>query len=175
MRPFQARLLAKQDKIKRKMFDNSIKWVGNTIDMVRIKTNLTHQGDIESREISKADTLEIIMPPLKDIPLRRVIKDGSGLIMDSISSLDEENKGVEVYAPMSSDVTRDDLLFWVLYDDNADLPIILCLQVKDILGTFGGHELLYQKYKTTYYNETLPSKLIQLVVKSTTRRNKLNF
>jgi len=167
--------MAKHDNIKRKMFDNSMKWVGNTIDMIRVKTELTHQGDIESREIIKADTLEIVMPTLKDIPLRRVTKEGSGFTMDSISSLDDETQGVEVHAPMSSDVTRDDLLFWVMYDENVDLPIVLCLEVKDILGTFGGHELLYQKFKTSYFNETLPTKIIQLLIDATERRNKVNF
>ena len=76
-RDFQARLGVCHDNIKRKLLDNNIELLGVPTDCIRIKVKKNDEGDKISSKIEKADIVNIIFPPLVDVPYRYIKKSNS--------------------------------------------------------------------------------------------------
>lgn len=172
---FQARLGKKLDNISRKVIDNQIRLTSNPTDMLRIQAQRDPQsGDLISRTISEAEVMPIILPVLKDIPLRHFIRETEDIVIPSLYTTVEQEY-FEVYAPIESHLLNDDLLIRLLGDPNADEPYIMVLQVKEILGTFGYSNLKWMKYWVTFYDEKLPAKVIQLIKKEINKREALTW
>lgn len=172
---FQARLGKKLDKISRKVIDNQIRLTSNPTDMIRVQAQRDPQsGDLISRTISDAEVMPIILPVLKDIPLRHFIRETEDIVIPSLYTTVEQEY-FEIYAPVESHLLNDDLLIRLLGDPNTDEPYVMVLQVKEILGTFGYSNLKWMKYWVTFYDEKLPSKIIQIIKKEINKREALTW
>lgn len=172
---FQARLGKKLDRISRKVIDNQIRLTSNPTDMLRVQAQRDpHSGDLISRTISEAEVMPIILPVLKDIPLRHFIRESEDIVIPSLYTTVEQEY-FEVYAPVESHLLNDDLLIRLLGDPNTDEPYIMVLQVKEILGTFGYSNLKWMKYWVTFYDEKLPTKVVQLIKKEINKREALTW
>ena len=167
-RAFQSRLGAKADKLRRKLFNNSVSLTGSVIDFIGIRLKKTKQGDIASRTIERVGILEVVFPPMVDIPMRRVINDAGNLYLNSLSV--EEVKPIEVQVPSKYVLDQDDLLFWVLQDEDVDRPLVLALEVKDTKYTIGSHSTLWKKYICTIYDQQLPAEVLSLITDAQERR-----
>lgn len=177
-RTWQARLAMKQDIIRRKIQDNSISNAGVPIDCIRIKLKKNDEGDIVSRIIEKADVVSIVFPPLKDIPYRRLAGDlEHGYTLTSLvnSAAEDQAQNYEIYAPHNEVLTEDDLIIRIFQDPDTPMPIIVCLQVLEPLGTFGGAMLIGSKYKTNLYNENLNAETLHTIAEMAKRRLSLKF
>lgn len=179
MRTYQDRLAMVHDNIKRKVADLQISHTGSAIDCIRMTLKKNDEGDITSRIIEKADVVSIIFPPLKDVPYRRLSKDPKGRLqltslVDAFS--DEAKANYVIVAPHNDILMPDDLLIRIMQDhDTPDRPIILCLQVVESLGTFGGSMIIMSKYNTVLYNETLDENTLQIIVEMAKRRLHLKY
>ena len=167
---FQARLGQKLDAIQRQVLDNNIRLSSHPTDMLRIKAERDPRSqDLVSRTIEAAEVLPIILPPLKDIPLRYFEKEGEDITITSLYTINQQEY-FEIYAPVEAQLNMDDLLVRIMYDPNSDRPYIMILQVTEMLGTFGYSSLTYMKYFVTFYNEKLPQKVIDIIKEQDQKR-----
>ncbi|HRS26487.1 MAG TPA: hypothetical protein P5140_08115 [Methanofastidiosum sp.] len=171
---WQARLGSRLDPIQRKIVDNAILLSAHPTDMLRIRvTRDSRTQDILTRTVTAAEILPIMLPVMKDIPMRRLEKDNdTGRIVCSFSAL-EDTEPFEVYCPMSGQLQRDDLLFRIIKDPYADYPYIMALQVKDELATIAYSSIYYVKYRVSFYDEPLPYAVVDELVKASEKREML--
>ena len=168
-----------QDHLRRKLTDNLISLTGQASDCIRVKYKRTRNGDIETRVVEGADVVSVIFPVLKDVPYRRLAKsiDGTSSTI-SIETLPTamELFPMQIMVPHNNNIYRDDLIFRLFRDvteveyapdyllstkndmmdgsSNPNVrPIILVLQVKEPLGTFGAESLVWTKFNCTYSDE----------------------
>ncbi len=179
MKTWQQRLAMKQDRIKRKIIDLQIEHEGAPTDCIRIRLKKDDEGDIQTRTIELADVIPVIFPPLVDVPYRRVGKEINGpwTITSLVNAADPNAKEIyEITVPHSVYLRPDDIIIRVMMDDDTpDYPVILCLQVLESLGTFGGAMLIKSKYKTNLYNEDLSPKVLEVIANMAERRLKLGY
>jgi len=173
IRTFQSRIGAKLDKLKRKLIDNSISLTGNTLDFMRITHKKTYQGDIESRIVEEVGLIEVVMPPMTDIPMRRIRNENGDVAIDSMDAT--ELFPFEVYTLNRHNMDRDDILFRVIQDPEVDRPYVMILQIKDTLMTLGSHSPLWKKFTATFYDQQLPQEILDLVIAAQNRRIELGW
>jgi len=79
-------------------------------------------------------------------------------------------------APITSNIDQDDIIVkFFERPSTSDDPLVLILQIKDILGTFGIRSLLYTKIKATFYDEELPTQVRTWCLEMAQRRDDLKW
>lgn len=176
-RSSQSRLLTKHDKIKRKLIDNSLEWLGTLTDTLRVRYMLNKEGDIMSRIIEKADVVNITWPALKDVPTRVIEGESGAWRINSLVSATttDANQNYIIYAPKNKDLRVGDMLFRVFLDDDSTKPIILGVEIVEQLSTIGQQSILQNKYNCAIYTEQLPQEMIDIIVDFAQRRMKVKF
>lgn len=183
---FQARLGKKLDNIANKVLDNNIRLTAHPTDMLRITvTRDARSQDLISRTVQSAEIMPIILPNMVDIPLRQLKRgdEDSGsvtttdVMIPSLYSTMMTQDYFEVYAPVECNLNEDDLLIRILYDSspNVEEPYIMVLQVKEVLATFGYSSLMWKKIIVTFYDETLPKKIIDIIKQDIEKREKVGY
>ena len=172
---FQARLGKKLDNIARKVLDDGISLTAHPTDMLRISVKRDpRSGDLLSRTITSSEVVPIIFPNMKDVPLRQfATRDDKEVLLPSFYAFSQEQH-FDLYAPIAVQVDVDDLLIRFVYNEDR-LPWISILQVKDILSTVGYNSILYNKLQCTFYDETLPEKVLSLIRSAIDRRELLGW
>ena len=172
---FQARLGKKLDNITRKVLDDRIGLTAHPTDMLRISVKRdSRSGDLLSRTITSSEVVPIIFPNMTDVPLRQfVTRDDKEVLLPSFYAFSQEQH-FNLYAPIAVQLDVDDLLIRFVYNEDR-LPWISVLQVKDILSTVGYNSILYNKLQCTFYDETLPEKVLSLIRSAIDRRELLGW
>ena len=172
---FQARLGKKLDNITRKVLDDRIGLTAHPTDMLRISVKRdSRSGDLLSRTITSSEVVPIIFPKMTDVPLRQfATRDDKEVLLPSFYAFSQEQH-FDLYAPIAVQLDVDDLLIRFVYNENR-LPWISVLQVKDILSTVGYNSILYNKLQCTFYDETLPEKVLSLIRSAIDRRELLGW
>ena len=173
---FQARLGKRLDNISRKMIDNQIRLTSHPTDMIRIQAKRDmRSGDLISRTIEDVEILPIVLPPLKDIPMRRLLtEDSKEVVVPSLYPTAESTYYV-LYAPMEVKLNEDDLLLRIIYDPYTKNPYVLCLQIKEILGDLGYSSFRQQKFWASLYDEPLPKQVISVLKDAVEKRETLGW
>lgn len=176
-RSSQSRLLTKHDKIKRKLIDNHLEWLGTLTDSLRIRYILNKEGDIMSRIVEKADVVNIVWPALKDVPTRTIEGDEDSWRITSLVSatMDDSTQNYVIYAPKNKDLRVGDMLFRVFLDDDATKPIILGVVITEQLSTIGQQSIIQNKYNCAIYTEHLTQELVDIIVDFAKRRMAVSF
>lgn len=176
---YQARLGRRLDRVHQKVLDNNLRLSSNPTDMLRISIERDPRSrDIISRTISSAEVLPIILPAMKDIPIRHLsgYREGQDVIIPSLYTI-QENEYFEIYSPVEAKLCPDDLLIRIIYDDIncPDDPYVMILQVSEQLATIGFSSIRYYKYWCTFYNEALPQAIIDIIKKDQIKRQLLGW
>lgn len=174
---FQARLGKKMDKITQKVIDNNIRLTSNPTDMLRIQVNRDERSsDLKSRTVKSVEVLPIILPVLKDIPLRHMLREDTDILVPSMYMIAQEEY-FEVWAPIEVDLNEDDLFIRILNDSSPEIsdPYVMVLQVKEVLGTFGYASLVWKKCLCTFYDESLPGPVINVIKANIKKREELGW
>lgn len=183
---FQARLGRKLDNIANRVLDNNIRLTAHPTDMLRIIVNRDSRSqDLISRTVQSAEIMPILLPNMVDIPLRQLKRGDSDsgstttteVMIPSLYSTMMTQDYFEVYAPVECNLNEDDLLIRILYDSspNVEEPYIMVLQVKEVLATFGYSSLMWKKVIVTFYDETLPKKIIDIIKQDIEKREKVGY
>lgn len=172
---FQARLGKRLDNITRKVLDDRIGLTAHPTDMLRISVKRdSRSGDLLSRTITSSEVVPIIFPKMTDVPLRQfATRDDKEVLLPSFYAFSQEQH-FDLYAPIAVQLDVDDLLIRFVYNEDR-LPWISVLQVKDILSTVGYNSILYNKLQCTFYDETLPEKVLSLIRSAIDRRELLGW
>jgi len=188
-RDFQSRLDIKHSIIKRKILNNQVELAGNTTDIIRLTVKRNDEGDIESRIVSKADVINVIIPNFKEVPIRKLKRNlpdghidetvGSYTItsLTGIASEDDTNysEAFKVYFPHNVDLNKEDYLIHVFLDPDVEDPIVIVLKVSELLGTFTHSMLLWESAICTLDVENIPPKLANVIGSMAERRLHIKF
>lgn len=174
---YQARLGRKLDKINNKIIDNDIRLTAHPTDMIRVEAIKDERsGDLISRVIKSTEVMPILLPEMKDIPLRHLIRDNRDILVPSLYSIVQE-EFFEMYAPIECDLNEDDLLVRILYDTSPEIndPYVIVFQVKEVLATFGYSSIMWKKLLCTFYDEALPQQVINTLKQCISKRESLDW
>ena len=174
----QARLAITQDRLRRKILDNQLRLIGNATDCIKLKVNHSYDGDHISWDVMAANLIQVIFPPLRDVPFRRIkLKEGDTWELTSL--VNEMDDGAQehyiIQVPYRFSIDVGDLIFKVFLDEDQPMPIIIAIQVQELLGTFGGGKMIMQKCKCTIPTENFPQDVINSVKLMADRRIKVGF
>lgn len=176
MRTFQARLSSRLNHLTQKLSDNAIKWMGVTSDVIRLTVKRDNLLDPISRTVTGVDVIEIMFPNLIDIPMWRFTDNGVSRISNAVQDATESTfEPFICYAPIDSKVDQDDLLVKFFDNPAGDEPMVIVLQVKDVLGTFGQRSIIYMKLKVTYADGPLPPAIVNATLEMARRRADLKW
>jgi len=181
-RDFQARLGVIHDPMRRKLLDNTIGLIGTPTDCIRITVKKNDEGDKLSSKVEKADIVNIVFPPMIDVPYRYIKKTNAVGDRDAyqITSLvaattDEEQKSYEVSAPHGVSLDVGDLICRVFMDNEQTIPIVLVLEITEMLGTFGSSAIISHKYKSVIPIDKLPEAVSGVIAEMAQRRLNIRF
>jgi len=178
---FQSRLGMKQDNLRRKLIDGTnLYWIDTPVDCVRIRPRNTFEGDKISIIVDSCDVISAVFPPLTDVPYRKVNVDPETRAW-SLTSLvsafedDAQEKFYTLQIPFEFDINVKDLLFRIMLDEAQKYPIIIPIEIQELLGTFGMHKMIMNKCKATIPTENLPPELIETVHQMALRREIIKY
>jgi len=169
---YQSKLSAKLNNISRKSFDNKVRLTGVATDTIKISLKTNSMGDILSRTVEDLDVINVVFPPMKDMPLK-VITTNSISVLAPYAF--EEGQALIVTVPSFAKIDQDDLLIKFYENTDGGDPYICIYQVKEMLGTFGGRSLISNKYKLSFYDGVLPDKILSWALEMCNRRSDLNW
>lgn len=173
---FQGRLGRRIDAVNSKIMDNAIRLSSHPTDMIRIKADRDERShDLISRTIIGAEIVPIMLPTMKDIPLRKFAREGQKDVLVPSFYPIANTEYFEIYTPQEIQLDEDDLLIRLIYENNCDEPYVMTLQVKDILSTIGYSSVLYNKIQVTFYDEELPEEVIRLIKEANIKRESLGW
>jgi hypothetical protein len=167
--------------MRRKLLDATTLYnISDATDCIRLHVRRSYEGDAVSLICEKADVINAVFPPLTDVPFRRIKRDKdtrSWQLTSLVGSFEdgEQQKQYTIQTPYEFDVDVDDLIFRIFTDENQEANIIVILQVKELLGTFGHSRLILQKSGCVIATEAMPAEILETVQLMAERRSKLGF
>jgi hypothetical protein len=169
-----------QDSARRKLLDNQLRLIASPIDCIRIRRRKTYEGDDKSLIVEMADIVAVVFPPLDDVPIRKVSVDEKThkWQLTSLVSAYEDDAQEKFYAlmiPYNFNINVGDLLFRVFLDQDIEFPSILCIEIKELLGTFGGQKVIMMKAKGVICAEDLPQEIVDTVQQMAIRRQTIGY
>ena len=175
----QQRLARIQDPMRVKLVSNTEYNIADATDAVRIRTKNTYEGDPSSWVVDKVDVVNLVFPPLKDVPFRKIrLKDGSRYELTQLVSQFEEGeqkKNYTVTVPIEHDLDVNDLLFRIIDVGTTTWASVIILKVSEILGDFGHSRLIIQKCGCTIPTEIIPQEVVDTMIMCAKRRHLLGF
>lgn len=182
-RSYQSRLGRFHDTMRRKLIDNQISLTGQAADTIRVRLNLTKQGDYNSRIVESTDVIPVIFPILQDVPFRRMAADDTrGLGENDPTKIRLETAPnitelfpIEIMCTQIDKINTGDLLFRVIMEKDFKYPMVMVLEVTEPKGTFGIQSMIYAKYDCVYYNEKLPDEVVDYVAATARRRLEIGW
>jgi hypothetical protein len=176
----QSRLGQKQDNLRRKLIDNQLRLIGFISDGIRLRARKTFEGDSASWIVSAADVIQVVFPPLNEVPFRKIKKDRDSTSWQLTSLIgafedDMQQKAYTLQIPYQFDIDVGDLIFRIFIDEAQQYPIILCLQVTELLGTIGAQKLIMQQCKSVIPTENFPQEIIDAIQQMAERRLKIRY
>jgi hypothetical protein len=184
VRSWQSRLQAKMNTLSQKLVDNTITLSGAATDCIFIRQNLNKMSDPVSLTIDDVDVINIVFPPLIDIPLRRFLW-STGHFIQANDAVEEENQPFECYAEVKYRVDQGSIILKFFDNPQGTTPSgesysttepwVLPLKVADVMGTFGGRSMVWQKLNLVYYDNMLPDQIYQWCIQLAARRELLKW
>jgi hypothetical protein len=176
----QSRLGMKNDGLRRKLIDNQLRLIGFISDCIRMRLRKTYEGDTTSYIVSAVDVVQVVFPPLEDVPYRKIKREKDSLIWQLTSLIgafedDMQQKAYTVQIPYNFDIDVNDLIFRIMLDEAQQYPIILAIQIQESLGTFGAQKLIMNKYKATIPTDNFPPEIISTIQQMAERRLMIRY
>ena len=177
----QARLAKTQDKLRRKLIDEvMLRPVSSPIDTIRMKTRVDYQGTEQSLIYEKADVIPVVFPALTKVPFRKIKEneETNSWELTSLIESHEEGQQEEKYTcqvPYSCDVDVGDMFFRIFVDEDIACPIIIPIQVKELLGTFGAQRLIMQEVNCTIPTFDIPQEVVDIIHEMAVRRLRVGY
>jgi len=176
----QSRLAMIQDNARRKLIDNNLYWISNPVDCIRMRLKKTYEGDTISYLVEMCDVISAVFPPLADVPYRKIQVDEKTHIWQLTSLIsafedDAQEKFYTLQIPFEFNVNVDDLIFRIMIDEAQKWPIIIPIQITELLGTFGGLKIIMHKCKATIPTDNFPTEVVQTIQQMAQRRLRLGF
>lgn len=186
---FQGRLDKVLERQKIKLNDNLIKLTGTPEDVIIIKKKTTQNGDTISKVIVDQKLINIIFPPLKDVPVRRITTEfEKGYKLVSLISAygegSDKGKGkdqkdlstIDITIPLDSDLNVGDEIIRVFVQENL-VSSIMVFDVLEITADMSNNAPLNLKAKIALSTEPIDMNkpTWQLIIALSKRRLAANY
>ena len=178
---FQSRLAQKQDSFKRKVIDNvNLRNVSSPIDCILCKMKKDYRGDDVFAQIKSIDVIRAVFPAQTNIPFRRIELNEETKQWQMTSPIEAFEKGKQeanytVQVPWNFPIDKDDLIFRIYIDEEITNPIVVILQVQELVGDFGGLKMIMQKAMCTIPTFEIPPELLTTMYEMAQRRVAIAF
>ena len=178
---FQSRLAQKQDSFKRKVIDNvNLRNVSSPIDCILCKMQKDYRGDDMLASIKSIDIIRAVFPAQVNIPFRRISLNDETKKWEMTSPIEAFEEGKQeasytVQVPWNYPIDKDDYIFRIYVDEDITDPIIVTLQVKELVGDFGGLNMIMQKALCTIPTVALPPEMITTIYEMGKRRTAIGY
>ena len=178
---FQSRLAQKQDNLKRKLIDNvNLRNVSSPIDCILCKMKRDYRGDDMAAQIKSIDVIRAVFPAQTNIPFRKIELDETTKQWSLTSPIEAFEEGKQeasytVQVPWNYPIDVDDYIFRIYIDEDIANPIVVCLQVKELVGDFGGLKMIMQKAKCTIPTDNFPPEIINTMYEMAKRRTTIAY
>jgi hypothetical protein len=182
---WQARLQAKMNILSQKLLDNAITLAGVSTDVIFIRQNLNNVSDPVSITVDDIDVINIMFPGLKDIPMRRFLFQDNQQFYVANDGAEDEIQPFECYIETKYRVDQGSII--LKFFDNpqgstpngttpsTEKPWVLPLKISEILGTFGGRSMVYQKCLLVYQDHQIPDQILTWALQLAQRRQILGW
>lgn len=181
---WQSRLQAKLNILSQKLNDNAISLTGLTTDVVFIRQNLNKVSDPVSITVDDVDVINITFPGMVDIPMRRFLFTDDQFYVAN-NATDDEQQPFEAYVQTKYRVETGSIVLKFFDNPHGDTPLgnlptaekpwVLPLKVAEVLGTFGGRSMVWQKMNLVYLDHIIPDQIMQWCITLANRRNILGW
>lgn len=177
----QQRIGAIQDRMRVKLVGNTEYNIADATDCVRLRARQTYEGDTTSWICERADVINAIFPPMKDVPFRKIRKKGERTTQYELTSLvsqfddGEQKKNYTITVPLGDDIDVEDLLFRIIDVGDHDYSVVILLQVKELTADFAHSRVLIQKCGCVIPTEPIPPEIVETMVMVAKRRSLLGF
>lgn len=153
---YQGRLDKKLENQKIQLRDNLIRLTGTPEDILVISKKVDSNLSTKSTIIKTHIVTNVIFPPLKDVPVRKVKQDfGSGYILTNIVSAygegSEQGSGqgnpqqglttLTISLPLNSDIEKDNKIVKVFVQENK-INTIMVFDVLEVLSSYSNNSPL---------------------------------
>lgn len=165
----QDALSAKQDKLRRHLFDKNIKLTGHQYEAIHITVaEADYYGDALDGEMTLEDRipieLQITYP--QEIPIDRFKYVGSAnqaerLSTESTGTFFFEILPIEIFSKFEDKIETGDYIIHSAKDEQ-DNAIIMVLQMSELLGTLG-RSLTWKKHYASPFKGKLPDLIADIV------------
>ena len=91
----------------------------------------------------------------------------------AITNMNKEK--YEIYAPGKACLMVGDLIVRIMLDEDMVQPVVICIEVTESLGTFGGSMIIQSKFNTTLYNDKREDEVTEVIGQMAERRLQLKF
>ena len=178
---FQARLAQKQDSFKRKVIDNvNLRNVSSPVDCILCKMKKDYRGDDMLASIISIDVIRAVFPGQTNIPFRRIHLNNETKKWEMTSPVEAFEDGKQetaytVQVPWNYPLDKDDYIFRIYIDEDIADPIIVVLQVQELLGDFGGLKMIMQKAACTIPTVQLPPEVVTTIYEMGKRRTAIGY
>lgn len=176
-RDFQARLGIIEDNMKQKIIDNNISLTGRPTDVLVIHLKTTKEDDTQKYVVDKASVLNVIFPPLKDIPLRCLSKDATKgwAITSLVKAITNDDENTPTYDVTTTEPLTPGTLICRVFLGMGQKPMVLLMEVKDIKGSVGSDRVLWMHYSCNIFTGDLPAELLTIIGDFAQRRSTVKF
>jgi hypothetical protein len=176
----QHRLAIANDKLRKKLIDNQLGLIGLLNDAIRVRYRKSYEGDNKSMIVEAVDIIKAIFPPLEDVPIRKVKVDEKTHKWQLTSLIgafeeDQQEKAYTLQIPYHFQINVGDILFRIFLDDDQKWPIICPIEIVEILGSFGGKQLIMLKAKGVIPTIDFPQEVIDTIQQVAERRLKIGY
>lgn len=153
---YQGRLDKKLENQKIQLRDNLIRLTGTPEDILVISKKVDSNLSTKSTIVKTHIVTNVIFPPLKDVPVRKVKQDfGSGYVLTNIVSAygegSEQGSGQEnpqqdlttltINLPLNSDIEKDNKIVKVFVQEN-EINTIMVFDVLEVLSSYSNNSPL---------------------------------
>lgn len=163
----QSKISKSQSTLKRRLRDYSVFVSGTEIETIHLTYTETKYGDKEYEVIDHGKVV-IALDISDEIPLDRVRTDVTKPAVTSQSTFFYDILPIIGMARFEDNVERGDLLIYRFYDEHegkiTNEPLILVLQVSEILGSIAHERLTGRTFYCSPHNIALPQEVQNIIV-----------
>lgn len=161
----QDKILKKLDPLKRKVYNEKLRFAGNETRIIRLSIETDRFGDEELIELLNHEEITVNLTSMEEIPLSRLREDlaqpsnqsHQGLYLYDILPL-------EVEPLFGSDLEEGDILIKKMYSEQKDRkPYFLVLRITEPLGSFSPHSMVGIRFQCAPYINSFSQEIVDVI------------
>ena len=157
MSSYQDKLASASARVRRKLFDHSVRMKGREVEVTRFFIEEDIYADERQTKISQQAFTVILAYPPGEVPMQRFRGSAASPAAQESGLFFFDILPIEVYTQWTNNIEIGDYLFQVIKDENGGKVGIL-LRIANVFGAWDT-ELVWRKAWAAPYNGDLPTEV----------------